>query len=219
MNFPREIKGEFVFWGTLVLALVLYLVSSPTGLPWSGSTELALAWSGQILELPHMPHPVWGYFVWLFGGHFVALSAVAAAVAGGLIGALVNRYFGWRVGLSAALAWVVMPGVWNRAVTGDVSMFKLCGVIVAAWLAHAAFLFMTRYARAQKAALDAAKNQTTHGVAARRSWVNGIAAEVLLGAVVVLRSSRFHSTTISWARRRAPMRASCWTRRATGSSS
>lgn len=195
MSLPRETKGEFVFWGTLVLALVLYFVSSPTGLPWSGSTELALAWSGQVLELPHMPHPVWGYFVWLFGGHFVALSAVAAAVAGGLIGALVNRYFGWRVGLSAALAWVVMPGVWNRAVTGDVSLFKLCGVIVAVWLAHALVLFMTRRLRMLwKSAKAVGGDQTVHGVVVRRSWVNGIAAEVLLGAVVVfaLVSVSFH---------------------------
>ena len=75
----RETKGELIFWAATVIGLVLYFISAPEGLPWNGSTRMALAWAGEIAELPVMAHPVWGYFIQVFGGKFIAVSSVAAA--------------------------------------------------------------------------------------------------------------------------------------------
>jgi len=193
----RDIVGELIFWGALVFGLALYCLTSPAGLPWNGSTELALAWSGQVVELPDMPHPVWGYFVWLFGGHYVALSAVALAIAGGFIGAMTNRHFGWRFGVASALVWIMLPPVWDRAITGVRSAFVASGIVLAVWFVHASVLFFTRRARAtqQAAALTAEGSaQTGYHLAAWRMWVNRIAARVVLGAAVLFAivSASFH---------------------------
>jgi len=182
----RDTIGELIFWATLLVAFGLYFISAPAGLPWNGSTELALAWSGQVLELPEMAHPVWGYFVWLFGGHYVALSAVAAAMAGGLIGALVNRYAGWRFGASAALVWITLPPVWNRAITGAHEIFWIFGIVLAVWLVNAAVLFVTRRARALKTAPAALQDvQSGFDFAAWRGWINRIVAWVAMGLSVL----------------------------------
>lgn len=177
----RDIIGEIIFWATLAFGLALYFFSAPSGLPWNGSTELALAYGGYVEELPDMAHPVWGYFIQVFGGHYVALSAVAMAVAGGLIGALANRYFGWRFGAAAAIAWIVLPPVWNRAVTGAYGSFWAFGIVFAAWLANAVFLFVTRRARwNMETSRNTAQSELTSS--GRFTWINRIAAWALLGA-------------------------------------
>lgn len=140
----RDAIGEVVFWAAVAFALVLYGVSAPAGLPWNASTDLALAWSGQIVAPPGLAHPVWGYFVQVFYGHHVALSIMAAAFAAGLIGAIVNRYLGWRLGAAAALAWIVWPGVWNRAITGDASITHDFCMVLGLWAANALFLILTQ---------------------------------------------------------------------------
>jgi len=110
------ILSRGLFWGATFAALLLYFLSAPDGLPWSGSTQWAAAYADGLTGLPH---PVWGHFVQMFAGHHVVLAWVAVSLAAGFLAALAFRFFGWRVGVGAALAWMFAPAVWNRAVTGD----------------------------------------------------------------------------------------------------
>jgi len=184
----RDLVGEVIFWATLVFALALYLVSAPAGLPWNGSTELALAYGGRVAELPDMTYPVWGYFIQVFGGHFVALSAVALAIAGGLVGAMVNRYCNWRVGTAAALAFVMLPSVWDRAITGAHGAFGLFGIVLGLWLVNAIILIISRRARWNASVQGIENQQKTISGFWELSWrvrLNRITAWVLLGASVV----------------------------------
>lgn len=143
----RETKGELIFWAATVCGLALYFFSSPVGLPWNGSTQTALAWAGEIVKLPVMPNPVWGYFIQVFGGKFVAVSSVAAALTAGLLGAVINRYLGWRVAAAGALTWLFLPSVWERAVTGERVVFWGFGLALALWIGNALFLLSSRRAR------------------------------------------------------------------------
>jgi len=183
MKIERYFIGDGIFWGTVAGGMVLYFFSAPSGLPWCGSTHAALAWSGVIEELPAMPNPVWGHFVQVFGGHFVALSSVAAAIAGGLVGAMANRYFGWRVGAAAALTWLVLPPVWDNAIIGSQIMFWTLGVVAVAWGVNAAILMSTRRARTAVAAGQGAARQEP-AEATWRGRINRIAAWTILGAAV-----------------------------------
>jgi len=85
--------GELLFAAAFAVALALYWVTAPDGLPWNESSHLALAYLGEIVRLPAMPHPFWGFYVRVCGGP-VALSVALAALAAGLLGSLVCRYFG-----------------------------------------------------------------------------------------------------------------------------
>lgn len=143
----RDTRGEFIFWAATIGGLLLYFFSSPNGLPWNDQTRMALAWAGKIAPLPEMTHPVWGYFVQVFGGKFVAVSIVAAALSGGLIGAMANRYLGWRIGVASAIVWLFLPPVWDRAVIGALSVLWVFAGILSLWALNAVFLLMTRRAR------------------------------------------------------------------------
>lgn len=143
----RETRGELIFWAATICGLALYSLSAPAGLPWNGSTRAALAWAGEIAELPVMPHPVWGYFIQVFGGRFIAVSAVAVALSSGLLGAIANRYLGWRIGAAVSVVWLFLPPIWDCAVTGERIVFWIFGVVLLLWLANAVFLFVTRHAR------------------------------------------------------------------------
>jgi len=136
----RENTGKALFWGATLLALLLYGVTAPAGLPYNTATHLALAYGGVIYPPPVMAHPVWGYVVGIFGGHYVALACVAAALTIGLMGVLANRYLGWRAAIGACIFCLFMPPVWNDAITGEIRMLPLLGVVLAIWLANAAVL-------------------------------------------------------------------------------
>lgn len=133
----RDILGEIIFWASVAFAFLVYGLSAPEELPWAGSVLSVLA----------VRFPVWGYFVEVFAGHYVALAVVSAAIAGGLVGALVNCYVGWRFGVAAALVWVMSPLVWNRAVTGAPELFATAGVITALWFFNGVALLVTERAR------------------------------------------------------------------------
>lgn len=58
------------------------------------------------------------------------LSIGLAALGSGLVGYLVSRLLGWRVGLSAALLWTTLPSIWYRAISGDKSILRILGAVV-----------------------------------------------------------------------------------------
>jgi len=117
---------QLVFFGVIALALALYALTVPSGLPWNDSTRLASAYLGETVPLRDMPHPTWGLYVQVFDSA-ILLSVVVTALAAGLLMLFVNRYFGWRVGAAAAITWLFLPWVWNRAITGQ---FGVCQVSV-----------------------------------------------------------------------------------------
>lgn len=58
------------------------------------------------------------------------LSIGLAALGSGLVGYLVSRLLGWRVGLSAALLWSTLPPIWYRSISGDKSILRILGAVV-----------------------------------------------------------------------------------------
>lgn len=58
------------------------------------------------------------------------LSISLAALGSGLVGYLVSRLLGWRVGLSAALLWSTLPPIWYRSISGDKSILRILGAVV-----------------------------------------------------------------------------------------
>ena len=174
----RETIGEIIFWAATLSGITLYFFSAPVGLPWSGSTKVALAWAGEIAELPEMPNPVWGYFIQVFGGRFVALSCVAAALAAGLIGSIVNRYLGWRIAAAAALTWIFLPPIWNRAITGVYSVFWVSLVVLAVWLVNVVMLLLTR--RARKVFSEEVATVAGVGRRVREFWIGRVAGWAFL---------------------------------------
>jgi len=171
--------------------LTLYALTAPDGLPWNASTRLALAYLGEVVRFPVMPHPVWGFHVQVFYGPIV-LSVVCAALAAGLLAAIVNRYFGWRIATAVALVWILLPGVWNRAITGERGICLAAMVVVAAWVLNAVALRVLRKARAAKRAArrsapatigsDVLGAPTAHKEAKKRSKANRILGWSVLGA-------------------------------------
>ena len=97
----------------------MYWLTAADGYPWSASTHWALAWSGVLPELPERLWPIWGYFVQVFDGHYILLSACSAALAAAVLATVVNHRCGWRVALGTTIVFVFWPSVWNAAVTGD----------------------------------------------------------------------------------------------------
>ena len=182
----RESQVKVLLLATLAGAGLLYGLTAADGYPWSASTHWALAWSGVLGELPRRAHPVWGYFVQVFGGHYIAMSVTFAAFACALAAAVVTWHFGWRVGASSALVSVFLPRVWNSAVTGD-RFAALLFVAVAAFVV-ADICCVTRWLksiRVDKRQIDGDKALVT-AVAdkGRRKW-RRIAAWVVLGASVI----------------------------------
>jgi len=188
-----------VFWGAFALALALYAGTAPDGLPWNGSTGLALAYLGEVARLPAMPHPLWGYYVQVLGGP-VALSAFAAALAAGFLGALVCRCFGWRFAVCAVLLWTFMPGVWNRAVTGERSICLVSMAVVALWTLNAVLWRILKKVRAIRKATSTTTDGDVVGAdeikkSGRRNRIAGWSA---LGAagVFALVSPTLHDYTL-----------------------
>jgi len=179
-------SGQIVFLVAAVAALVLYVPTSSAGLPWNQSTHLALAYLGDILPFSEMPYPLWGCCVRLFGGP-VALSVTLAALAAGVLAALVNRYFGVRVALSAALTWIFLPAVWNRVIAGHRSVSLVAAAVVAAWLLNVFLLRLTRRVR----------------LARRLTRMNAPAAATgeVLGAPTSHRESEVRKAAARWFRR------------------
>jgi len=179
----RRTVGEILFWGATAGALLLYWMTAPDGLPWNPSA---------------VSHPIWRYFVAMAGGNDIVLSCLAAAVSGGLIAAMVNRYFGWRLGVAAALLWIFLPGVWNRAIIGERGVCLAAAVVIAAWVLNAILLRVTRRARVTQGAGDTAGVRNLPGTEqeTKRGKVNRIVSWSVLGAAglfAIISATTLHS--------------------------
>lgn len=187
----REQQTKIVFLAAFAGTGLLYLLTAAEGYPWSASTHWALAWSGVIPQLPHVPHPVWGYFVQVFGGHYIALSVVAAALTVALIASLATRHFGWRIGVAAAVFLGLAPRVWNEAVTGGRFVSVLAVGAIALWLLDT---WITHLVRKYKSDPVLAHGGRTSKLA----WLWRIAAWSILGAsgVFAAVSFTFHNYSL-----------------------
>ena len=115
----------------------------------------------------------------------LAMFALAAALAGGVVGAVVSHCLGWRTGTAAALVWVMSPGVWDRVVTGSAGLLAVCGAIGAGGLGYAGFMFMTRRARALRREPPPGDDVVAaHGFVMRRDRGGRIVTWSLLAAAV-----------------------------------
>ena len=191
----KESQTKLVFLATFAGAGLLYWLTAADGYPWSASTHWALAWSGVLPELPRRLWPVWGYFVQVFGGHYIAMSAAAAAFAAALLATVAVRHFGWRVASALALFFTFSPVVWNAAATGGrqaslLTVGALALTLADFWGRRAVERFRRRAARtvSQDETLASAA-----GDAGRRKFAR-IVAWTLLGLSVVfaLASATFH---------------------------
>jgi len=192
----RSAIGELVFWSATAFALLLYWLTSPAGLPWNASSDLAMSSAFVTDAAVTLPHPFWRYFVAMAEGHFVFLSCLAAAVSAGLIAAMVNRYFDWRLGVAAALVWIFLPGVWNRAITGECGVCLAAAVVIASWTLNAVALRVFRKARKAVKSESAGAPLAAHGGEAKRGKVNRIASWSVLGAAglfAVVSATTLHS--------------------------
>jgi len=96
----------------------------------------ALAFALYALTLPTgMP---WGKVETLSG------AWVWTAMAAGVLGAFVARYFGWRVGAAAALVWTFLPPVWDRAILGSRSIALVSFAICGGWVLDAILSAISR---------------------------------------------------------------------------
>ena len=186
----REGQVKVLLLATFAGAGLLYGLTAASGYPWSASTHWALAWSGVLGELPAMAHPVWGYFVRIFDGHYIAMSATFAALASALVAAVVTRHCGWRVGVSSAVFCAFAPAVWNTAVTGGIraSVFLLASIALV--LADLVVVSVWRKLKQLLSAKNAEKVTLTTGAGGK--WTR-IAAWSLLGCSVV-----FALTSLTW---------------------
>ena len=171
----RETQTKVLFLSAFAGTGLLYLLTAAEGYPWSASTHWALAWSGVIPRLPHVPHPVWGYFVQVFGGHYIALSVVCAALTVALVASLATRHFGWRIGAAAAVFLGLAPRVWNEAVTGGRFASVLAVGAIALWCLDT---WITSIARKYQSDAVFAHG----GRAGKLAWLWRIAAWCILGA-------------------------------------
>ena len=182
----RENQVKVLFLAVFAGAGLLYWTTAADGYPWSASTHWALAWSGVLPELPHRLWPVWGYFVQVFGGHYIALSVTAAALAVALLAAVVNRHFGWRVAVAASVFFAFSPRVWNAAVTGGILASVLFAAVAA--LVFIDVCCVTRWLkslRVDKRQIGGEKTLATADVGKGRRKGRRIAAWVALGASVI----------------------------------
>lgn len=187
----RETQTKVLFLSAFAGTGLLYLLTAAEGYPWSASTHWALAWSGVIPQLPHVPHPVWGYFVQVFGGHYIALSIVAAALTVALVASLATRHFGWRIGAAAAVFLGLAPRIWNEAVMGGRFASVLAVGAIALWCLDT---WITSIARKYKSDAVFAHG----GRAGKLAWLWRIAAWCILGAsgVFAAASFTFHNYSI-----------------------
>ena len=177
----RESQVKVLLLATLAGAGLLYGLTAADGYPWSASTHWALAWSGVLGELPQMAHPVWGYFVQMFDGHYIAMSVTFAALFAALVSALATKYFGWRVGLASALFATFAPPVWNAAATGSRTAFVLFEVAFGL-VAVDLLLVRTLFAARKK---GAANDVVVERLKEKRKNPERIIAWSLLGAAAV----------------------------------
>lgn len=195
----RENQVKVLLLATLAGAGLLYWATAAEGYPWSASTHWALAWSGVLGKLPRMAHPVWGYFVQVFDGHYIAMSATFAAFACALAAAVVTWHFGWRIGAAAALVSMFLPRVWNAAVTGE----RFAALLFAA---VAAFIFADfccvspwlRSLRVDKRQVDGETTLAAVEAGKKRRKLRRIAAWAALGVSVIfaLTSLTLHDYSI-----------------------
>ena len=129
--------GWILFFAATAVTLVLYLLTRPEGLPYNAASYWALVWNGTIPAPARMQHAVWAFFVRLIGGDHILLSILCAALSAGFLAALVNRYFGWRVAIGAAVVWIFFPVVWQGAVTGEIGVFRFHVAVFVLWAANA----------------------------------------------------------------------------------
>ena len=174
----------------------MYALTAAHGYPWSASTHWALAWSGVLGELPRMAHPVWGYFVRVFDGHYIAMSVVFASCAAALVAAVVTRHFGWRVGAAAALVCVFAPGLWNTAATGGMRASQLLVAALVLVVLDRIAVAAWRWCR-RTAAANTVRSQTLADRKDGGKW-SRIAAWSFLGVAVVfmLASLTFHDYSL-----------------------
>jgi len=160
----REVKGLLVFIGAVALAAALYGLTLPDGLPWGVKTAV---WETAAVA----------------GRHALPLCVVAA----GLLGALFNRYFGWKVGVAAAIAWIFAPGIWNGAILSEPFAALAALGVVALFVLNAILLFVFRKA------IDVHYSASEQGqgtlssadIVGWRGWINYLAGWAFLGAAAL----------------------------------
>jgi len=176
----RERIGQVVFALAVFVAVALYSLTAPEGLPWNESVRLAAE------------HSLWGFYVRVFGGP-VTLSSALAALAAGLLASVLNRHLGWRVAASAALVWTFLPWVWNRAITGERSVCLAALAVALVWTAHVVALWVLRKARAMRMATQVGRPAAAlpRGAGGRINRLAGWVALGLAGLFAVV-SASFH---------------------------
>jgi len=156
----RAVKGLFVFIGAAAFAAAFYALTKPDGLPWGVAAAFG--------ALGDRPLPL-------------------CVVAAGLLGALFNRYFGWKVGVAAATIWIFAPGVWNGAILGEPFAALAALGVVALFVLNAILLFVFRKAIAvhHSASEQGQSTLSSADIVGWRGWVNYLAGWVFLGAAAI----------------------------------
>ena len=192
----RESQVKVLLFATLAGAGLLYVLTAADGYPWSASTHWALAWSGVLGELPRMAHPVWGYFVRVFDGHYIAMSATFAALASALVAAVVTRHFGWRVGAAAALFGIFAPVHWNAAATGGMRASQIFLAALVLVILDCVGVAAWRWCK-KTAAANTVKSQTLEARKAGGKWTRIVAWAFLgVAAVFMLASLTSHDYSL-----------------------
>jgi len=166
-----------LFAGALALAAIVYCLTLPEGLPWNVSIRDAAVGRG----------PFYARYVFeMFYGNVLAATVTCTAVAAGLLAAVVNRYLGWKVAAGAALVWIFLPPVWNRAVTGERFVCLASLGIAALWTVNAVALVVTKKARNRPKAMPLPEGEdgidSPMRISAWQVRVNAIAGWIALGA-------------------------------------
>lgn len=130
----ERIAGVVIFVCAVAVATALYVFTTSSAMPWLEADPLA-------------GNRLWRGALRLVQGRAGVLAGVSAAVAGGLLGAVVNRYFGWRVATAAVLVWTTMPWVWNGVALGRSSVCVASAVVAAGWVLNGVVLLVTWKAR------------------------------------------------------------------------
>lgn len=179
-------SGFWVFGGAVLLALAVYMLTRPEGLPWNPSTHLAEAYLGASVRFPRMPQVLWGWFVQLFGSA-TNLSIALAALTAGLLGVIVNGWMGWRVAASAVLLWIFLPSVWYRAVTGAWRVSLAAVGLAVLWALVAVVKSFVRHLKIKKYKyVSVGKKRTAREKRARLAAWSVLAVSGLVALVLVV---------------------------------